>query len=393
MMLKKLKGFFIGRLNRLDYPVILRPSRKIQSKGRVLYSYLANPLLLRDYSPQFLGHSNLWESRTIAHIFQSLGYQVEAIDFSDQEFMPSGKYDIVFDIFANLGRLAPLLGKDTIKFLHCTGSDPYYQNAAELERVTEVNQRRNGNYLPKRIIAEPERTHISLEAADVCSLIGNEHTRKTYPEKYWQKMELMTVSASEIGKLAKKIREQVPAKKEFLWFFGSGAVHKGLDLLLEFFADHPELQFHIVGNIAAENDFFELYKKELTETGNIHFHGYLLPTSSEFQLLLKDVFCFIAPSCSEAISASVVTCMQLGLYPIISRDTGVTLPEDSGLYIESLTTNEIEKLILMVIGMSDDELVYQIRKVQTYAILRFSRNAFRDQMKKFIVSALTQFRI
>ena len=327
----------------------------------------------------------------LLEFFLKLGYQVEAINFSDREFQPTGKYDVIFDIYANLGRLAPISGKDTVKFLHCSGSDPYYQNAAELKRVAEVNQRRNGNYSPKRFIAEPELTYKSLDAADAVSLIGNEHTRRTYPEKYREKMELVTVSATENGLREKIFRMQVPKKREFLWFFGSGAVHKGLDLLLDVFARHSQLQLHIVGNISGERDFFELYKNELTATRNIHFHGFLLPTSRKFQVLLKDIFCFVAPSCSEGISPSVVTCLRMGLFPIISRDTGVTLPEGCGLTIENLTTDEIETHILTVMGMEDDQILHQTEQTQNDAWSRFSRSAFYSQMENFIVSKLALF--
>lgn len=382
---------FSGKSVRSGYPVILRPSWSLKPKRRVLLSYLEQPLSLPESSPHFLGHTNFWESRAIADIFQKLGYQVEAINWSDREFIPIGKYDVVFDIFANLGRLSSLLGRDTVKFLHCTGSDPYYQNAAEIKRVEEVNRRRNGNYVPKRVLAEPEWTYISLEAADACSLIGNEHTRSTYPEKYRKKMELVTVSASEIDDRGKKIRDHVPSKREFLWFFGNGVVHKGLDLLLEIFAAHPNLHLHIVGDVTAEEDFCEIYKKELTDTDNIHLHGYLFPTSVEFQSLLQDVFCFVAPSCSESISTAAVTCLQLGLYPILSRDTGVSLPTGCGLYIEKLTTDYIEKLVLAVMEMKDDEIIYQTRQTQEDALKRFSRKAFKDRMEKFIVNSLTQF--
>lgn len=375
-----------------EYPVVVRPPWHRRTRGRVLLSYLEQPLHLPDTSPQFLGHSNLWGSRTIAAIFTRLGYQVDAISWTDRTFTPSCNYDIVFDIFANLPRLVPLLGKDTIKLLHCTGSDPYYQNAAEMRRVADFNRRHQANYLPKRMIADPESTYLSLEMADACSLIGNEHTRDTYPEKYRSRMELVTVSASVIGKEAGIQRRTIPKGRSFLWFFGGGVVHKGLDLLIDVFARHPELRLHIVGNAEIEGDFFEIYRKELTATSNIRYHGFLLPTSHEFQELLEEVFCFVAPSCSEGISPSVATCLQLGLYPVISFDTGVSLPDNCGRYIKSLTTEEVERLVLSVMDMKDDDILHQIQQTQADALSRFSRSVFVSQMTGFIVGALSRFR-
>jgi glycosyltransferase involved in cell wall biosynthesis len=125
---------------------------------------------------------------------------------------------------------------------------------------------------------------------------------------------------------------------------------------------------------------------------NIHYHGYLLPSSKKFQALLKDVFCFIAPSCSEGISPSVATCLQSGLYPIISHDTGIVLPGKCGLYIEELSTTEIEKLVLTVIAMKDFEIIHQVQMTQTDALHRFSRSVFQQQMEKFIINTLTKLK-
>jgi glycosyltransferase involved in cell wall biosynthesis len=385
-MLKKLYRMVKRRMSPPStYPVILRPSFGKRPIGRVLLSYLEHMLYLPENSSQYVGHSSFWESRAIAGIFLKLGYQVEAIRWNDMEFLPTGKYDIVFDIFANLGRINPLLDKDTIKLLHCTGSDPFYQNAAEQKRVAELKQRRTGNYTAKRTVAHPELTYLSLEAADACSLLGNEHTRETYPEKFRQKMELVTVSASLLNRQEKRIRRSIPAKRDFLWFFGTGAVHKGLDLLLEVFASHPELQLHIVGHISAEEDFCKIYEKELTATENIHAHGCMVPSAAEFQVLLRDVFCFVAPSCSEGISPSVVTCLQMGLYPILSRDTGVTLPEHCGLYMEKLTVDEVEKCILSTREMKDEEILHQVQQTQRQALSSYSRDAFKVKMEDFIL--------
>jgi glycosyltransferase involved in cell wall biosynthesis len=379
------------RFRAASYPVVLNPSvKRGKPVGRVLFSYLEHALLLDENAPEMRGHSNLWESQAIAKIFQEMGFQVEAVSWSDRKFTPTKSYDVVFDIFSNLARWAPLYGSRTIKLLHCTGSDPYYQNAAETQRVASVNQRRNGDYKPKRILAEPEWTYRSLDVADACSLIGNEHTRSTYPEKYLPKMELVTVSASATGATIKKFDDFVPPAREFLWFFGGGAVHKGLDLLLEVFSRHPHLVLHVVGNVKAESDFFQMYENELTRTKTIHYHGALYPSSWEFQNILKNTFCFIAPTCSEGISPAVVTCLQLGLYPIVSRDTGIILPDNCGMYLETCTLEEIEGAVLNIYKAPETVLSPQIRKIQRTALQRYSREAFRDGMKNYITVALAR---
>ena len=370
------------------YPVNLRP-RVTPPRGRVLFSYLDSPLLLSDNSPQLKAHSNNWESREIANIFVDLGYELDAINWRDAHFVPTRRYDILFDIATNLARLSTGIDADTVRILHRTGSDPFYQNLAEKKRILEVNRRRDGSYVPKRAVKDPEMERESLRVAHACSLLGNEHTLNTYPKADRSKIQTVTVSASELGGSLKTHDGFVPKEREFIWFFGSGAVHKGLDLVLEAFARIPHLFLHIVGNALSERDFTDMYQHELQALPNIRYHGPLLPNSREFEELVRRVFCFVAPSCSEGISPAVATCLQIGLYPIISYDTGVSLPEGFGKYLPSLSVEEVEMAIFSVHRMSSAEITKQISETQKYALEQYSRKNFRLKMEDFILKTLS----
>src|SRR3989344_1501267 len=87
---------------------------------------------------------------------------------------------------------------------------------------------------------------------------------------------------------------------------------------------------NIVGLIDQEPDFLKIYRRELLETPNIHWHGYLNPGSEQFNALVKRCFAFIAPTATESISTAVATLLQVGLYPLLSADTGVDLPIGAG---------------------------------------------------------------
>lgn len=372
-----------------SYPVKIR-SRERPAKGTVLFSYLDDPLLWPDDAPEFSMHSNLWESREIARIFTVLGYDVESIYWGNNRFVPSKEYAIVFDICHNLARLSPVLGKDTIKILHCTGSDPFYQNEAEQKRVDAVNLRRNGQYVSKRAVKDPELFRRSMIQADACSLIGNETTLRTYPEEFHGKTTLVPVSASDLGPNVKQPQLFVPAKREFLWFAGGGAVHKGLDLVLEVFAKNRDLTLNVVGNVAVEEDFLAMYRRELMELENIRYHGALEPAGATFATILKDSFCFIAPFCSESISTAVATCLQAGLYPIISRDTGATLPRGCGIYLDTCEISEIEEAVRTVTNMQAGLLREQIGRIQLDALESYSRVNFSRSMVSFLRQTLNK---
>ena len=369
------------------YPVTINTSSKTP-RGRVLFSYLENPLRWSEDHRGFGGHTNQWESREIVRIFTDLGYQLDAINWNDKEFVPQQSYNVCFDISTNLQRLAPFLDRSAVKILHRTTSDPFYQNRAELDRVSALKIRRQSNYEPKRHISFPDLEHKSLQIADVCSLKGNGHTLRTYPQEFRHKIKLLQISGCSLPDNLKKVSDLVPRKREFLWFFGSGVVHKGLDLLLEVFSKHSEFTLNIVGKVDREPDFMTIYHHELTELPNIRMHGSMRTDSRRFQEIIKDVFCFIAPSCSEGLSPAVVTCMQLGLYPLISRNTGITLPPYCGRYLDKCSVREIEGSVTELFQMSASDLMSEIRRSQSHSLSQLSRATFREKMEDFLLHAV-----
>jgi glycosyltransferase involved in cell wall biosynthesis len=254
----------------------------------------------------------------------------------------------------------------------------------------DLLESRRGIICAPRRVVDVEIFDRSLRFADSCSLIGNDVTLETFPKLYKEKINKVTVSASVLDSI--EIKQDIDIrKKEFLWLFGSGAVHKGLDLVLEVFAKNRNLILHVVGAVDKEKDFFNAFRRELRNLPNIKYHGYLAPNCEKFKKIIKNVFCFIAPSCSEGISPSVATCLHLGLYPIISKNTGITLPEGCGIYLNQCSLDEIEKAVLDAYEMNKKSLVEQILKCQEYALYNYSRKKFTLDMTNFIEGAIVKF--
>ena len=363
------------------YPVVL-PAAGGVSRGRVLFSYIPESLTLKRDDPRFGGHPNYWKARTIAEIFSECGFDVDAIRWYDWNFRPRRQYEVIFDISSNLPRLASFMDVRPVLLLHRTGADAFFQNASEIRRARAMEDRRGVAYCPKRIVPFPDLERMALERADAATLIGNEWTRDTYPVELRNKLDLVPVSAADVRGVAKR-SHYVPPERHFLCFCGSGAVHKGVDLLLEVFGGHPVLTLHIVGDADTEPDFRRAYLRELSAS-NIHCHGFLHASDPRFKAVIDTCFAFVLPTCSEGISAAVATSMQMGLYPIISRESGVTLPSGRGRYLEACTVEEIEGTVMDVFRRSGDDLEEEIAAVQTYAAAVFSREAFRSAMAKAI---------
>ena len=398
-MIQKLKKtYFRGRdlfislhekikRKKLGYPITLYPETE-KVLGRALYSYLMEPFYYLKNDSRSNGHTNRWETPAIAHALKDSGYIVDVIDFRDYSFVPTKEYDLTFDMYLQIPRISPYLSKKTKKILHLTRSYDPFNNQAEMDRVRDLKRRHpNSTYKPRRQLEDLNKSIEAIELADYCLLMGNEVTLSTYPEKYHNKISLINATGSPIRHI-KKEHEYVPEKREFVWFFGCGAVHKGLDRLIEIFARHPELTLNIIGSVdAGEEGLFDTYKKELRESKNIRVHGYFQPISKKFERVIKNCFCFIAPSASEGMSPACITCMQAGLFPIMSKNCGISLPDNHadnhGIILKDCSIEEIEKTILHVHKMGQKKLIKQIRNSQKQALEEFSRENFIKNIKNF----------
>jgi hypothetical protein len=342
-------------------------------------------LLCRDDDRRLRRHSNAWESREIANIFTRNGYAVDAISWDDTSFVPGRDYAAVFDIALNLSRFSR---PGTHAFFHATGSDPRFSNRAEQERLDDMKARRGIVVAPRRYVKEGdvELFHGNLARADTVSLIGNGVTRATYPEHVRHALQYVAPTGSYLS--GRRDPRRIRIKREFVWFNGSGAVHKGLDLTLEVFARHPDLVLHVIGPYLKERDFAAAYAHELKRCPNIHSHGFLYPSSRKFQEITSNALGFVSPSCSEGISTSAVTCMQYGMAPVVSRNSGLDVTEEMGRMLDACTIDAIEEAILSLADTPEPEIRKMIAFSQEYALKRFSREEFSIRMEGLISTAL-----
>ena len=109
--------------------------------------------------------------------------------------------------------------------------------------------------------------------------------------------------------------------------------------------------------------------------------------------MIASVFCFIAPSCSEAISTAVASCMQTGLLPIVSYDTGIDLPDGCGTYLRPCSVEEIRQAAVQAVGLDHRSLSEQISACQKMALQRYSRREFSAEMARYLAEVLLAWRL
>ena len=380
-MIKKISNMFhIGKGNNKDDVFSLKTEGYF--KGTALLSYIKEAVNCDGEAPCLKNHSNFWECREIANVFVKLGYNVDVCNWDCDVANPK-KYDVIFDIHQKIGN--ERYSKIPIKILYITGSYPKYQNKRARERVQDFNARHEAGYAFFRE-ADEESFDKSLNAATYLMLIGNEHTKLTFPSDVVGRMCCVPVTSSPLPCI-KDEKSYVPPEKEFLFFSGVGAVHKGLDLVLQAFLKHPEYKLNIVGDFSEEN-FLSVYDVQMKNLKNVHYYGFLTPESEAFKQIVSRCFCYVFPSCSEGTSAAAITALSIGMYPILSSDSGVDLPKGKGVVLENLNVESIEQAIKKVFDMPKEELVEQIRCVQEKILKEHSRRAFSETITKCLGEAL-----
>jgi glycosyltransferase involved in cell wall biosynthesis len=165
------------------------------------------------------------------------------------------------------------------------------------------------------------------------------------------------------------------ARRRFFWFGGTGAVHKGLDLVLEVFNELPDLQLFIGGAVADEPDFVEAYRQELYNRANIRLAGWINVESTLFADITRNCGYVILPSCSEGQAGSVTVCMHRGLVPIVTREVGVET-KDFGITLKDCQPRTISEAVVYAANQSAAALEQHSRMAYDEAKVRYTRAAF-----------------
>lgn len=268
-----------------------------------LLSYIVHPFRKDSFQ-----HTNYFEAQSWAKVLSELGYNIDVLNFDSAKQIEFSKYDLICgfgDVFQRYFEAG--IAKKLQTIYYGTGMHVCYQNHASLYRIRDVYNKK-GIWLGKSArFVEKTWTHQTTLVDGIIAL-GNSVCAESY-RKYFDGHVFSVPAPFYATKDANEIIKQrkQTADKHFLWFGSSGLIHKGLDLLLDFFASRPELTLHVCGSVENEPDFVSTYNEELFNTTNIKAHGFVDINSEGFSEILKSCDFVIFPSCSEGGAPSVLT--------------------------------------------------------------------------------------
>jgi len=386
MALKSLFGKIQRRIRhyaeqaRLSKALSLKP--KGPSRGDVLLCYFQEPFKPNCDRNILNTHSRYWESYQIGQTFLDLGYSVDVIDWDNYVFMPEKPYRFIVDPRYNLERLSPMLPKECTKIFYIDVAHTLFNSCAEMKRLLDLQQRR-GVTLKLRRFETPSR---GIEFADCGTMLGNDFTLSTFA---YAKRPIYKVPMTPALQFQwNDAKDFGSCRKKFLWFGSYGLVHKGLDLVLEAFAQMPDYHLTVCGPISKEPEFVAAFEKELYHTPNIRTVGWVDVTSQEFLDIVSNCIGFVYASSSEGQAGTVVTCMHAGLIPIISYECGVDIAEGAGVVFRDSTIDRIKEEVQKLAEQSTKELQHMARENWEYARAHYTRDQYakiyREIVKKLL---------
>ena len=384
-MVKQILKIYLRKiLNKLAHRVTLKSSKP--KKGFVLLSYQIAPFIQLPWEKITDPHASYWECVEMVRLLNDLGYDVDIIDWWNSSYIPKKRYSICIDVQQNLERLSKYLNKDCIKIMHIVGASSKFQNIAEQNRPRNLKIRKQVMLKARRQV----RINQNEKFADLLEGFGNKTTFQTYS---YSNKHIYPIHESVTTTFEYPVDKNFDtAKFNFLWFGGGGAVHKGLDLVIEAISMMPEATLHIIGPIKIENDFMELYKKELEQKNIILYQRPKLNSSNNLMVgdkLFIDIAnkcsCIIYPSCSEGTSGAVIQAMHAGLIPVITPETGIK-EEAPSIIISNPTTESIRSTIQSIMKKDSNELKLISTEVWKFARKFYTRQEFTRTYSEFLKS-------
>ena len=346
-------------------------------RGNVLVAYILEPFLRSPSEPISTAHTHFGESLLIAEAFLEIGYNVDVIDYRNGDFRPRKQYDLFVSARTNLEHIGRRLNPDCIKIAHLDTSHYLFNNQAAYARALALQRRRGVTCESIRVI----ESNLAIEHADYGALLGDAATVETYA---YANKPLFCLPAPCVTTYAfPDDKNYDTCRRRFLWFGSGGLVHKGLDLVLEAFAELPQHELVVCGPIESELTFSAIYKRELYDLPNVRTVGWVDVTQQQFIDIANTCVALIYPTCAEGLSTSSLTCMHAGIIPILSREAGIELG-DCGILLRESTIEEIRERVIALSELGAPELERMTRCAWDYARARHTKERYGIEYKRMI---------
>tara|TARA_B110000977_G_scaffold201481_1_gene296283 strand:- start:2883 stop:4055 length:1173 start_codon:yes stop_codon:yes gene_type:complete len=349
-----------------------------------LLSYIKEP-----FKKSSISHTNYFEAQKIAETLHDLGFKVDIIDYRYRDSLRS-PYDIIIgfgEVFEEFFSFK--FNAKTKTVLYSTGLHQYDQNRHTLERALQKYVIDNVWLLESCRLSDFS-WYRQLFMCDKIIVLGNEFAAETFKSKnYHSSISNIPAPFYQTVKYKDILNSKyVNSEKTFIWFGSSGALHKGLDVCIDYFKNAPEFRLIICGNVHKETKFWDFYQSDIENSENIEYWGFVDLYSEKFNQLLRSAFFTIFPSCSEGGSPSQLTVIGNGaMIGILTPQASIDLPHVAQL--NDISSKALEQSINTLRSLTMAEIVSKARQNAEFVCHNNSQEIYSKRIHEAISKAVS----
>ncbi len=370
------ENFYIHRIK--DSNIVQNINFDVHSQKKLLISYVVTGYFVNIEKTN--GKTLINEIFKIVKIFSELGYCIDIIDCNNIQsvkLVSEKKYDLIFgfgESFYQITKLQP----EAISILYMTENHPFISYREEKRRL-DYYFTRHGRYIKlERSGNFYKLHHLDTKYSYVITLSETEPLLNHYKNPYT----IFPTGIINPQLISTKKNHQL-SRKHFLWLGSRGAIHKGLDLLIDIFSKRDDIILHVCGLSVKEKKLINFPKRK-----NIIEYGYIDIKSDIFLKIMEKCTYIILPSCSEGFSTSITTGMLHGLIPIVMKDTGFNRLGDNAIFLDDYRLDYLNNKLNELAVESPEKLNIFSKKVFDYAHNNFIISVFERNFRNIIIDIL-----
>jgi hypothetical protein len=365
-----------------DSPVVLNINDDCKSgQKRAILCYLTISFF-NNWDSTVIGRTQPFEIMKILKIISGFGYSVDVIGYNDVkalDILRNRKYDLIFGFGEAFFQITNLYPQAT-SILYMTENTPEFSYKQEKDRIDYFYKRHGRKIRLSRSGKFYKNYHLEKRYSHVITMGETEFLKKAYCNPMFI---FPTGLRNASYTFTEKDHKQ--SRRNYLWLGSTGAVHKGLDILLDIFYRRDDIILHICGLQKEEKMILRLQKRE-----NIIEYGHVNINSETYLDLVNKCSYIILPSCSEGFSTSVTTGMLHGLIPVVIRNTGFNRAGDHAIFLEDFKLEYIDSKLHELSNSDPQELSKLSKKVFEFAQENFCIEAFADSFKAIMTNIITE---
>jgi len=325
-----------------------------------------------------------FESYRTAIALNKLGYLVTVVN-RNVKMKLDGKFDLYYGLAVGgsgkyFEHYYKMVKNASIKIALSSGASQHITSKNYKHRVLAF-EKRNNCILSESVQRFGSTSFNTLmNELDAIFYHGHEFTLSSYSKVKTKKYKIPSPINDNIVPKFKEINEDHSRTKKFFFYSGSGLLHKGLDLIIESFADLPDYEL-FVAVLNPEKWFLKHYNDILSKSQNITWLGSIKPDSSAMKNVAMKCGFVISASCSDADPVSILECMRYGMIPVVTKETDISIKNK--LQINEHTIASIKRSVILSTKLNSNEIKYL--SIQSYVA---SLNNYSDCYGRALESSL-----